>query len=59
MVVGGGKKTLDVFFPPKKPEMSTGRWCNQHLPAKLGWIAYHFKLWVGVRYGLVALATPL
>ncbi len=32
---------------------------NRHLPAKLGWIAYCFKLWVGVRYGLVALAMPL
>jgi hypothetical protein len=32
---------------------------NGHLPAKLGWIAYRFTLWVGVRYGLAALATPL
>jgi hypothetical protein len=32
---------------------------NDHLPAKLGWIAYRFKLWAGVRYGLVVLATPL
>jgi hypothetical protein len=22
----GGKRTLDVFFPPKKPEMNPGRW---------------------------------
>jgi hypothetical protein len=28
-----------------------------HLPAKLGWIAFHFKLWAGVRYGLASLAT--
>ncbi len=32
---------------------------NGHLPAKLGWIAYCFKLWAGVRYGLAVLATPL
>ncbi len=30
---------------------------NGHLPAKLGWIAYCFKLWAGVRYGLASLAT--
>ncbi len=30
-----------------------------HLPAKLGWITYSFKLWAGVRYGLAALTTPL
>jgi hypothetical protein len=58
-VVGSGKRTLDVFFPPKNPKMSTGRWCNQHLPTKLGWIAYCIKLWAGVRYGLAALVTPL
>ncbi len=27
-MVGGGKKTLDDFFPPKKPEMRAGRWCG-------------------------------
>jgi hypothetical protein len=32
---------------------------NEHLPMKLGWIAYRFKLWVGVRYGLASLATSL
>jgi hypothetical protein len=32
---------------------------NVHLPAKLGWITYCFKLWVGVRYGLASLATSL
>jgi hypothetical protein len=32
---------------------------NGHLPAKIGRIVYCFKLWAGVRYGLVALATPL
>jgi hypothetical protein len=30
-----------------------------NLPAKLGWIAYCFKLWAGVRYKLAVLATPL
>jgi hypothetical protein len=32
---------------------------NGHLHAKLGWIAYCFKLWARVRYGLAVLATPL
>jgi hypothetical protein len=32
---------------------------NGHLPMKLGWIAYRFKLWAGVRYRLAVLATPL
>jgi hypothetical protein len=32
---------------------------NGHLPAKLGWIAYRFKLWAGIRYGLAVLATLL
>jgi hypothetical protein len=32
---------------------------NRHLPSHLGWIAYKFKLWPGIRYGLSTLATPL
>ncbi len=32
---------------------------NGHLPARLGWIAYKFKLWLGLRYGLATLAMPL
>jgi hypothetical protein len=32
---------------------------NGHLPARLGWIAYRFKLWPGIRYGLSTLAMPL
>ena len=30
-----------------------------HLPAKFAWVPYKFKLWPGMRYGLVTLATPL
>jgi hypothetical protein len=30
-----------------------------HLPACLGWVAYKFILWPGVRYGLATLAMPL
>jgi hypothetical protein len=40
-----------------------GKWnskmTNGHLPAKLGWVAYRFKLWPGVCYGLATLAMPL
>jgi hypothetical protein len=37
----------------------TSKMTNEHLPARLGWIAYKFKLWPGIRYGLATLATPL
>jgi hypothetical protein len=41
----------------------TARWINRmrnaHLPARMGWIAYRFKLWAGIRYGLATLAIPL
>jgi hypothetical protein len=32
---------------------------NGHLPARLGWLAYRFKLWPGIQYGLATLAIPL
>jgi hypothetical protein len=32
---------------------------NAHLPARMGWIAYKFKLWAGIRYGIATLAIPL
>ncbi len=32
---------------------------NAHLPARLGWVAYRFKLWAGIRYGIATLAIPL
>ncbi len=32
---------------------------NGHLPARLGWIAYTFKLWPRIKYGLATLAMPL
>ncbi len=32
---------------------------NGHLPARLGWVAYKFKLWPGIHYGLAMLAMPL
>jgi hypothetical protein len=32
---------------------------NRHLPACLGWVAYKFKLWLGVRYGLATLSMQL
>ncbi len=25
-MVGGGKRTLDIFFPPKSSKMHVGRW---------------------------------
>jgi hypothetical protein len=37
----------------------TSKMTNGHLPAQLGWIAYKFKLWPGIRYGLATLAIPL
>ena len=35
------------------------RTTNGHLPAKLNWMSYKFKLWPGLRYGLATLSTPL
>ncbi len=32
---------------------------NAHLLARMGWIAYRFKLWAGIRYGIAILAIPL
>ncbi len=32
---------------------------NGHLPARLGWIAYKFKLWPRIKYGLATLAMLL
>jgi hypothetical protein len=43
----------------ERVEKWINRMRNGHLPAKLGWIAYRFKLWAGVRYRLAILATPL
>jgi hypothetical protein len=32
---------------------------NGHLLARLGWIAYKFYLWPGIKYGLATLTMPL
>jgi hypothetical protein len=32
---------------------------NGHLPARLGWVAYKFVLWPGVKYGLATLVMPM
>ena len=32
---------------------------NAHLPACMGWIAYRFKLWACICYGIATLAIPL
>ncbi len=32
---------------------------NGHLPARLDWVAYKFKLWPGVKNGLATLAMPM
>jgi len=41
----------------------TANWINRmrnaYFPARLGWIAYRFKLWAGIRYGIATLAIPL
>ena len=30
---------------------------NAHLPARLGWVAYRFKLWAGIRYRIATLSV--
>jgi hypothetical protein len=41
----------------------TNQWINKmrnaHLPVHLGWLAYRFKLWVGIRYGIATYSVPL
>jgi hypothetical protein len=37
----------------------TSKMTNGHLPARLSWIVYKFKLWPGIRYGLATLAMRL
>jgi hypothetical protein len=32
---------------------------NGHLPTRLGWMAYRFKLWPGIQYSFSTLAIPL
>jgi hypothetical protein len=32
---------------------------NAHLPVRLGWVVYRFKLWAGIWYGIVTLSIPL
>lgn len=42
----------------KKYRIWLDRSRNDHLPAKLNWMSYYFKLWAGMNYGLVTLTTP-
>jgi hypothetical protein len=41
----------------------TNQWINKmrnaYLPACLGWVAYKFKLWAGIRYCIAILSFPL
>jgi hypothetical protein len=41
----------------------TWQWINKkrnaHLPLRLGWVAYRFKLWAGIRYKIATLSIPL
>ena len=32
---------------------------NGHLPSKFAWVAYQFKLWPGLRYGMATLSTSM
>ncbi len=57
--IDGNNKAHVEHNVTKQVEKWINRMRNGHLPAKLGWIAYHFKLWAGVRYGLAVLVTPL
>ncbi len=42
-----------------KAESWVHKMCYAHLPASMGWIAYRFKLWAGMRYGIATLSIPL
>ncbi len=57
-VSGNDDKHLEENAPGR-----VGSWINRmrngHLPARLGRMAYRFKLWPGIQYGLATLAIPL
>lgn len=53
---GNDKKHLEEVVL-KKYRTWIDRSKNGHLPAKLNWISYYFKLWAGMSYGLATLAT--
>ncbi len=57
--IDGNDKAHIEHNVTKRVEKWINRMRNGHLSAKLGWIAYCFKLWAGVKYGLAMLATPL
>ena len=57
--IDGDNKAHVEHNVTERVEKWINRMRNGHLSAKLGWIAYRFKLWAGVRYGLAVLATPL
>ncbi len=56
--IDGDNKAHVEHNVTKRVEKWINRMRNGHLLAKLGWIAYRFKLWAGVRYGLAVLVTP-
>ena len=55
---GNNSKHIDENVTRK-----TRKWINcmrnAHLPARMGWIAYRFKLWAGIQYRITTLAIPL
>jgi hypothetical protein len=57
-VSGNGDKHLEKNVTGRVSSW-INRMCNGHFPARLGWMAYRFKLWPGMQYGLATLATPL
>jgi hypothetical protein len=70
--VSTAKKALGVWSTVSRNDVKhleenvTGRaglWIsrmhNGHLLVRLGWMAYKFKLWPAIRYGLATLAIPL
>ncbi len=56
--IGSDKRHLKEVVVGKMKQWAS-RIKNAHLPVHLVWKAYRYKLWPGVRYGIVTLATPM
>ena len=35
------------------------RMSNRNLPSYLGWLAYHYKLWASIRYGIGTMTNDI
>jgi hypothetical protein len=58
MIDGNNSKHIEENVTGKTQQW-INKMINAHLSACLGWVAYRFKLWAGIRYGIATLSIPL